>query len=120
MNSANSATILLVATVLLAVAAVMAGERFHPSEPFEPLAPCMLLLLGAGLFGFDIFVPATSLENCEDHGEAGDGDSGSGSGGSGKGRNPGLLSFSTFLRSLRFLAHLRMPLGVKPRLCCTS
>ena len=75
----------------------MAGEQIDSGEPFEPLAPCMLLLLGAGLFGFGIFVPATSLENCEGHGEAGDGDSGSGSGGSESGqkrRSPVLFDVS--------------------------
>ncbi len=81
MNNAARASLYLVATVMVLVAVVLIGRQFQAGEPLEPLAPCVLALLGVGIFGFGLFAPGPSQEDCRVLGEAGPGGPEAGDGG---------------------------------------
>jgi hypothetical protein len=70
MNNAVRASLYFVATVLMATAAVLIGRQFQAGEPPELLAPCVLALLGAGVFGFGLFAPVPAPDDCRVQGEA--------------------------------------------------
>lgn len=48
--------IVLAGVALIFAGAVVAGKMLGSSEPFEPLVPCTLGVVGFGVFGFGLFL----------------------------------------------------------------
>jgi hypothetical protein len=44
-----------IGVALLVAAAFIGGEMLTSEAPFEPVLPCTLAVLGAGIFGFGLF-----------------------------------------------------------------
>ncbi len=70
-------TTVLLGLFLTLVATVVAAQMMKSGEPFEPLVPCALGILGIGLFGFGLLFPVSLLqpEQCEmvDHNDSEEG-----------------------------------------------
>ena len=69
-----------VGVIVMIAAAIATGEMLTSDEPFEPMLPCTLGILGAGIFGFGLvgsFAPLESSGSCTSDGgdsiESGDG-----------------------------------------------